>query len=128
MYDVTILDSPPGASCSVVATVYDSDYVVLVTEPTPFGLHDLQQMIGVLSKSKTPGGVIINRVGIGNQAVEEYLLNKPYPILAKIPFQKKIAAKLAAGELLTDFMPEYLSKFQNIFDKIISQIQGEGQK
>jgi MinD superfamily P-loop ATPase len=126
--DVIILDSPPGASCSVVSTIYDADYVLLVTEPTPFGHHDLQQMFGVLSKTKTSAGVIINRDGIGNQVVEDYLKNQPYPNLAKIPFRKSIAAKLAAGEILTDFMPEYQLTFIEIFEKIRSQILVESKK
>lgn len=126
-HEVTILDSPPGSSCSVVSTVYDADYVILVTEPTPFGLHDLKQMTGILSKTKTPAGVIINRDGIGDQGVENYLKNQPYPILVKIPFQKLIAARLAAGELLIDFMPEYLSTFLELFEKIKSQVPFVGQ-
>jgi len=117
---ITILDSPPGASCSVVATVHDADFVILVTEPTPFGLHDLKQMLGVLSETGTPAGVIINRDGIGDNRVETYLKNKPYPILMKIPYQNEIASGLAAGEILVNFMPFYNQKFIDLYHQIKS--------
>jgi len=99
--DVSILDSPPGASCSVVATVHDADFVLLVTEPTPFGLHDLKQMIGVLEKTSTQGGVIINREGIGDERIESFLDTTQYPLMMKIPYRVEIAAGLAKGDILT---------------------------
>jgi MinD superfamily P-loop ATPase len=122
---ITILDSPPGASCSVVATVHDADYVILVTEPTPFGLHDLKQMLGVLSETDTPAGVIINRDGIGDNRVETYLKNKPYPILMKIPYQNEIARGLAAGKILIDFIPTYRQKFINLFQQITTILESK---
>jgi MinD superfamily P-loop ATPase len=122
---ITILDSPPGASCSVVATVHDADYVILVTEPTPFGLHDLKQMLGVLSETDTPAGVIINRDGIGDNRVETYLKNKPYPILMKIPYQNEIARGLAAGKILIDFIPTYRQKFFNLFQQITTILESK---
>ena len=127
--DITILDSPPGASCSVVATIYDADFVILVTEPTPFGLHDLKQMIGVLSETGTRAGVIINRDGIGDKCVEHYLRNSSYPILMKIPYQNEIARELAAGKILVNFMPSYRQRFIDLFQKIqiilSSEVEGK---
>jgi len=122
---ITILDSPPGASCSVVATVHDADFVILVTEPTPFGLHDLKQMIGVLSETGTPAGVIINRDGIGDNRVETYLKNQPYPILMKIPYQNQIASGLAAGGILVNFMPIYQQKFIDLYHQIKSILESK---
>jgi len=116
---VTILDSPPGASCAVVATIHDADFVLLVTEPTPFGLHDLKQMLGVLSETGTPSGVIINRDGIGDAKVEDYLAEHSIPILMKIPYQETIAEGLAMGQLLTEIMPSYKSEFTKMFQQII---------
>jgi MinD superfamily P-loop ATPase len=116
---VTILDSPPGASCAVVATIHDADFVLLVTEPTPFGLHDLKQMLGVLSETGTPSGVIINRDGIGDAKVEDYLAEQSIPILMKIPYQETIAEGLAMGQLLTEIMPSYKSEFTKMFQQII---------
>jgi len=124
---IKILDSPPGASCSVVATVHDADFVILVTEPTPFGLHDLKQMIGVLSETGSLAGVIINRDGIGDNSVESYLENQPYPILMKIPYQSEIAHGLAAGKVLVDFLPEFQQKFCDLYQQIqeILDINGD---
>jgi len=118
-----ILDSPPGASCSVVATLYNTDYVLLVTEPTPFGLHDLKQMIGVLSVLDIPGGVIINRDGIGDNQVENFLTGTPYPILMRIPFHAEIAQGLARGQVLVDFSPNYSEQFNMLYENIINIVE-----
>lgn len=114
----TIIDSPPGASCSVVAALHDVDFVLLVTEPTPFGLHDLKQMIGVIEKTGTPAGIIINRSNIGDEQVEEYLQDSPYPILMKIPFLTEIASGLASGKLLIEIKPAYQKKFVEIYQTV----------
>jgi len=116
--EVTILDSPPGSSCPVVASIHDADYLILVTEPTPFGLHDLKQMVGVLEETGTPAGVIINRDGIGDSSVEAYLSETSYPILMKIPFQERIAVGLASGKLLIDIKPDIRDAFLKIYDAI----------
>jgi MinD superfamily P-loop ATPase len=116
--EVTILDSPPGSSCPVVASIHDADYLILVTEPTPFGLHDLKQMVGVLEETGTPAGVIINRDGIGDSSVEAYLSETSYPILMKIPFQERIAVGLASGKLLIDIKPDIRDAFLEIYDAI----------
>jgi len=121
---VTILDSPPGASCSVVATLHDADFVLLVTEPTPFGLHDLKQMLGVLSQTGSPGGVIINRDGIGDENVEKYLNRTDYPILMKIPYENRIAFGLAKGHILSEFMPVYKARFKKLFQTMLGRING----
>lgn len=115
---ISILDAPPGASCPVVATLYDADFVILVTEPTPFGLHDLKQMTGVLSQTGSPGGVIINRDGIGDDSVAAFLAGTPYPILMRIPYQEKIAVNLAQGVVLSDFIPSYRTEFVHMYQRI----------
>ncbi len=117
--EITILDSPPGASCAVVATIHDADFVILVTEPTPFGLHDLKQMLGVLDQTGSPGGVIINRDGIGDVRVEAYLAQTSYPVMMKIPYQAEIAVGLAKGEVFSDLFPQYQAKFINLYKNII---------
>ena len=116
---VVILDSPPGASCSVVATLSDADFVLLVTEPTPFGLHDLKQMLGVLDQIKAPAAVIINRDGIGDEQVELFLSQTPYPILMRIPYDDEIAIGLAEGRVLADFKPDYQKDFIRIYEFIL---------
>jgi MinD superfamily P-loop ATPase len=126
--EITIFDSPPGASCAVVATIYDADYVLLVTESTPFGLHDLKQMLGILEQTGTPAGIIINRDGIGDKRVENFINHTSYPILMKIPYQNEIAAGLASGKLLTGIFPAYLAHFRRLYQQITAHIstrQGE---
>ena len=124
---VTIFDSPPGASCAVVATVHDADFVILVTEPTPFGLHDLKQMLGVLDQTGSPGGVIVNRDGIGDFQVEDFLDQTSYPVMMKIPYQAEIAVGLAKGKILTDFFPQYQDKFLKLYQDIIETINHDEQ-
>lgn len=116
--EITILDSPPGASCAVVETLHDADYVILVTEPTPFGLHDLAQMLGILEKIGLPGGIIVNRAGIGDDQVQQFVRSKCYPILLEIPYQRSIAAGLARGDLLVRISPMYRSVFSALFNHI----------
>lgn len=121
--ETTILDSPPGASCSVVATINDADYVLLVTEPTPFGLHDLKQMLGILEQTGSAAGVIINRAGIGDNQVRDYLGGTKYPILEEIPFQERIASGLAQGKLFIDIIPSYRENFKEIYGKICNAVE-----
>ncbi len=116
--DLTIIDSPPGASCAVVASVHDADFVILVTEPTPFGLHDLKQMLGIISQTGTPAGVIINREGIGDNQMDDFLSDQDIPVMLKIPFRSEIAAGLAAGRLLTDIFPGYQEQFSDLYHAI----------
>jgi MinD superfamily P-loop ATPase len=117
-FDLTIYDAPPGASCSVVATLQGVDFVLLVTEPTPFGLHDLKQMLGIVEEMKIPCGVVINREGIGNDQVFEYLADHNVPVLMQIPFEKEIAQGTAAGRTLVEIHPEYEEKFQELQQQI----------
>lgn len=111
----TIIDAPPGTSCSMVHSIINSNYCILVTEPTPFGLNDLKLAIGVLIKLKIPFGVIINRCGIGNDEVEKYCQEQNIRVLMKIPFNRKVAESYSLGEPLIDTLPEYKGTFQNLF-------------
>ena len=115
---LTILDSPPGASCSVVTTIHDVDFLLLVTEPTAFGLHDLRQMLGIVDKTGTPAGVIINRAGVDNPALEELLEERSIPVLMRIPYRSEIAVALASGQVLVDSFPEYQSSFTTLLKDI----------
>lgn len=113
-----ILDAPPGASCSVVETVRGSDFVLLVTEPTPFGLHDLKQMVGILREMGIPAGVVINRDGIGDGALEAYCNTENLPVLLRIPFDRVIAEGTAKGQSLIDIYPAYERIFQQVLERI----------
>jgi len=115
-YDkLAIIDAPPGTSCAMVHSVINSNYCVLVTEPTPFGLNDLNLAVNVLVKLKIPFGVIINRCDIGNSEVEKYCQKRDIKILMKIPFSRKIAEGYSLGLPLIDILPDYKKIFQNIF-------------
>ena len=121
---VTILDSPPGASCSVVETLRGVDFAILVTEPTPFGLHDLKQIIGILNDLEIPSGVVINRDGIGEPVVEDYLQEKNIPILMRIPFSQTYAAGIAAGKNLVEIEPGLKNRFLQMYDAIKQTVGG----
>jgi len=113
-----ILDSPPGTSCPVIETVRGSDFCLLVTEPTPFGLHDLRIAVQVLEDMRIPFGVVINRAGVGDRKVYEYCREKHVPILLEIPFQRRIAELYSRGIPFTLEMPEWKDRFQTLFDEI----------
>ena len=113
-----ILDSPPGTSCPVIETVKESDFCVLVTEPTPFGLHDLKITVQVLKDMKIPFGVVINRAGIGDRKVYEYCEEKNIPILLEIPYKRKIAELYSRGIPFSLEMPEWKEKFQTLFNQV----------
>ncbi len=116
--DVVILDSPPGASCPVVETLRNMDFAILVTESTPFGLHDLKVALKVVEDMKIPAGVVINRYDPYFREMEEYLEFKHIPILMKIPFDREIAHWYSKGELFTDHMKKYKLEFEKSFEKI----------
>jgi MinD superfamily P-loop ATPase len=97
--------------------VKGSDFCILVTEPTPFGLHDLKITVQVLEDMKIPFGVAINRAGIGDKKVYEYCREKNIPILLEIPFQRKIAELYSKGIPFSLEMPEWKTKFEALFNE-----------
>jgi len=113
-----VLDSPPGTSCPVIETVKGSDYCVLVTEPTPFGLHDLKITVEVLENMGIPFGVVVNRAGIGDKKVYEYCREKDIPVLLEIPYQRDIAEFYSRGVPFSLEIPEWKEKFRTLFERI----------
>jgi MinD superfamily P-loop ATPase len=113
-----IIDSPPGTACSLVASVHKTDYCILVTEPTPFGLHDLKISVQVLKNIGIPMGIIINRAGIGDKKIYEYIKKEDLPLLLEIPFDKKIAEMYSRGIPFVSQMPEWKNRFLEIHDFI----------
>ncbi len=120
--EVVIVDSPPGASCPVVESIRGADYVLLVTEPTPFGLHDLRQAYVLTQELGIPAGLIINRDGIGNTDVEAYCQEVDLPVLLRIPLEREIGAGIAQGKTLLDIHPDYENAFQALYSQIAEQV------
>jgi MinD superfamily P-loop ATPase len=120
-HSVVILDSPPGTSCPFIQTVARADYVILVTEPTPFGLSDLIQSIDTLRKINKQCGVIINRSGLGNNDVQEYLSRENIPVLLEIPFSREIAEIYSTGKIVSEKIPDLGDNLYQIVLKIISR-------
>lgn len=112
--EVTIIDAPPGTSCPVVETVRGADYVVLVTEPTPFGLHDLKLAYELTRELGLPAGVVINRDGIGDRQVEAFCAEVGLPVLLRIPMDRTIAAGIAQGLPLVEIQPSYRAVFREM--------------
>lgn len=115
---ISILDAPPGASCSVVETLRGSDFALLVTEPTPFGLHDLGQMQGIVEEMRIPAGVIINRENGDYLPLLEYCTKHHLPVMLRVPFERRIAEGVARGQTLVEIYPEYRQCFLDLFDSI----------
>lgn len=116
--DVVVLDSPPGTSCPFIQTVKTADYVVLVTEPTPFGLSDLKQSVETLRSLGKPCGVIVNRAGLGSGEVYDYLAAERLPLLMNIPFDRGIARSYSEGKLLTDEDQSWQMQFNELYNQI----------
>jgi MinD superfamily P-loop ATPase len=115
---IVIFDAPPGTSCPVVETVADADYVILVTEPTPFGLHDLKITVELLQELQKPFGVIVNKAGLGNHDVYHFLKQNDIEMLGKIPFDKKYAVKYASGSILDNISPEMEMIYKELIQKL----------
>ena len=118
-----IIDSPPGASCPVVEAIRGVDFLLLVTEPTPFGLHDLKQAHQVANELGIRTGVIINRDGLGETDINSYCRENDIPLLMTIPLEKKIGAGLARGDTLLEIYPKYGDKFRTLYERIDQMLE-----
>jgi MinD superfamily P-loop ATPase len=119
--EIMIYDAPPGTSCPVVETVTNADYIILVTEPTPFGLHDLKITVELLKDLQKSFGVIVNKAGLGNDDVYHFLAENQIELLGKIPFAKEYAASYAEGNILNN-IPEGI---KNTYLDIIKKLQAK---
>lgn len=120
---LTIIDAPPGTSCPVIAAMKDTDFVLLVTEPTPFGLHDLKLAVGAVKLLNIPSGLVINRSDIGDDKVQAYAKEIGLPILMEIPFDRRIAEAYSKGEMIVEVLPEYKEKFHRLYHNISNFIE-----
>ena len=119
--ELVFLDSPPGISCPFIATVDRADYVVLVTEPTPFGLHDLQLSAATVRQLGKPFGVVVNRAGLGDNEIYRWLEQEAISLLLEIPFDRKVARIYAEGGLPAAVDDSYREMFNRLLTQIIQQ-------
>jgi len=119
--DLTLVDAPPGTSCAAVAAVRGCDSVVLVTEPTPFGLHDLKLAVETLEVLGKPAGVVINRADIGDARVRHYCRRYGIPVLLEIPHDRRFAEAYSRGELLSATVPGARQLFHDLLARLLSR-------
>ncbi len=122
---INIIDAPPGTSCPVIAAMKDADVVLLVTEPTPFGLHDLKLAAEAVKLLGIPAGLVINRSDKGDDRVKAYAEKENLPVLMEIPFDRRIAEAYSTGRLLIDAFPEWKQRFAKLYDQLVA-IAGKG--
>jgi MinD superfamily P-loop ATPase len=115
---VNIIDAPPGTSCPVIAAMKETEFVLMVTEPTPFGLHDLKLAVEAVKLLDIPCGLVINRADIGNDDVRQYAQVESLDILMEIPFDRKIAEAYSEGRMIVEELPEWRPKFLAMFNQI----------
>jgi len=118
--DLTVIDAPPGTSCPIIETVRGSDFVLLVTEPTPFGLNDLQLAVEMIRSLNLPLGVVINRADTGDRHTWEYCRTHRIPILAEIPDDRRIAKAYSQAELIVQSLPDYREVMEKLLHETIT--------
>lgn len=118
-----IIDAPPGTSCPVITAIKDTDFVLLVTEPTPFGLHDLKLAVEAVRVLGIPHGLVINRSDIGDHHVRAYAENINMPVLMEIPFDRTIAAAYSNGVPIVEAFPEWKDRFLQLYQRIVSMVE-----
>ena len=126
---LTLIDAPPGTSCPVIAAMKDTDFVLLVTEPTPFGLHDLKLAVEAVKILEIPMGLVINRADVGDDHVRDYADAEAIPILMEIPFDRQIAESYSRGEMFALALPEWKTRFRGLLEDINTLVgKGAGAK
>jgi MinD superfamily P-loop ATPase len=121
---IIIYDAPPGTSCPVIEAMKNTDFVILITEPTPFGLHDLILAVGAVRKLNKNFAVVINRDGIGNADVTDYCRKENIPVLARIPNDRRIAELYSRGKLIFKEIPEVREQLAVIADQLFKPGKG----
>ena len=119
---INLLDCPPGTACPMIAAVRGADVVLLVTEPTPFGLHDLGLAVETVRLLGLPLGVVVNRVGVGDDRVHRYCRAEGVPVLMEIPDDRRIAEAYSRGELAIDAVPALGPAFVRLFEAVAERL------
>ena len=118
-----IIDAPPGTTCPTVTSIQNSDYCILVTEPTPFGLNDLMLAVDVLKEIKIPFGVVVNRFDLGDKKTDEYCQKEGIEVLFRIPFSREIAECYSKGIPLVDCKEEYRIYFRDLIETVKERVK-----
>ncbi len=119
-HGIILYDSPPGTSCPVVATVSKADYVIMVTEPTPFGLHDLRLMAETVNRLNKRHGIVVNKAGLNYNPLYDYIHQNNIPLLGEIPFKRELAGAYSKGEILVETSEEIKKIFIEIINKVLN--------
>jgi len=119
-HEVVIYDAPPGTSCPVVETISDADFVILVTEPTPFGIYDLKLTVELVREINKPFGVVVNKAGLGNSEVYDFLKSEDIELLGKIPFSKEYASLYAKGKIVNNLPPHFAKEYVRVVEYLKS--------
>jgi len=119
---ITIIDAPPGTSCPVIEAINNTDFVVLVTEPTPFGLNDLKLAVAMVRELQLPVGVVLNRCDIGDNLTEDYCNKEKIDILLKMPYNRKLAESYSHGDMIFNLDPAYDQMLFELYNNITGRI------
>ena len=126
--DLAFIDAPPGTSCPVIEAIRGADFVVLVTEPTPFGLHDLNLAVEMTGAMGLPIGVVVNRAGLDGRELRSYCAARHIPILAEIRDDRSLAEAYSRGEIVCEEVPEYRAVFAGLLEKVAQAVSMPGRK
>ena len=121
---ILIIDAPPGTSCPVIEAVKGNDFVLLVTEPTPFGLNDLKLAVGMVRELKIPFAVVINRSEPDEQMVNQYCLDENIDIILEVPDDRRIAEAYSVGKMIIEVLPEYKKEFLDLYESVSRKVIG----
>ena len=119
---VVIIDAPPGTSCPVIEAIIDTDFVILITEPTPFGLNDPKLAVGMVREIGLSFGVVINRSDIGDSRTDEYCRKEEIDILMKIPFDRQVAEVYSRGDMMLDVNSQYEENLYELYQNIVKRV------
>lgn len=121
--ELSIIDAPPGTSCPVIEAISDTDFVILITEPTPFGLNDLKLAVQMVRALGLPHGVIINRSDIGDDRTREYCAREKVDVLLELPYDNRLAEAYSRGEMILDLDRQYRVSLNSLFDNIMKRLR-----
>jgi len=124
--DISIIDAPPGTSCPVIEAISGTDFVILITEPTPFGLNDLKLAVGMVRELDLPYGVVINRSDIGDNRTDDYCRQEQIDVLKKIPFDRQLAEAYSRGEMMFGVDSKYEKILRVLYKNIECRITSDG--